>query len=143
MRLLKDEVPAIGGGLGLSSIKLRWRLAGGDANLLAVFYGDDGMAAARLGDIAQDGDDLAAQVGEVANFGAVASGDYRLKRAFVARAEREMSIAALANGDPKDFSRNTSVIADQLRCVRKQECTRLGVSATGSQAAAPVPGWWE
>ena len=97
---------------GLARIKLRRRIAGCDTNLLAVFYGDDRMTGTRYGDIADDGDELAAQVGEVADFGAVAGGNYRLERTLAAGAEREMGVAGLADGDAEASSGNASVLAN-------------------------------
>jgi hypothetical protein len=72
------------------------------------------MTSARWGDIAQNGNYLAAQVGEVANTGVVAPGDYSLEGALVTGTEPEMSIAALMDRDAKDLPCDAPMFADQL-----------------------------
>ena len=69
------------GRLGLSGVKLRGRIAGGDANLFAIRYPDFRMVAG-FGDIAEDGHELAAEVRDIADLGTVAGEGYHLKRAF-------------------------------------------------------------
>src|SRR5208337_3285376 len=69
---------ALSGGLGLIHVKFRGWSAGRDLNLSAVLYEDLRMAPV-LGDIADDGYDSAAKVGEVAYRAAVMCASYHVK----------------------------------------------------------------
>ena len=71
--------------------------------------------AAVVDDIADDGDELAMKVSEVADLAAISRGGDRLKRAFVAGAEIEVGVAGPAGVDAEDPSGDASMCADQFR----------------------------
>ena len=69
---------ASGGGFGLVSVKLLGRIGGEDANLAAILD-DDFRMATISGDVSDDGDEFAVEVGEIADRFAVVGTDKDVK----------------------------------------------------------------
>jgi hypothetical protein len=103
------------GRCSLIGLELRRRITGSNVNLLAVFDGDLGMAT-EVCDVTHDGNDVSAEVGEVADLGAVMVAYNRPKSTlFTAGAEEQIRIAGSADDDAEDASGYASMLADQLR----------------------------
>jgi len=71
---LLAALAGLAGRPGAGSVKLWRRVAGRDVDLLAALQ-DDSRMAAEVCDVADEGDEFAAQVGDIAYVIAVAAGD--------------------------------------------------------------------